>query len=246
MIKDEPTDLKNVIILRVFDSFTVALWTAVALPLTEELFNMELTDLLPLMLLALVTTVSANALMPCWLKCFTYSKLFKYGMYWGLMNKFLKCFLFKNVGRFGNLAFPFFLFSNLCTYPFNDINSVMIVGVLTMFTNENTKGTTLGAVESAVQLTQILANSGGLALTGVLLSDSVTQHIYWPTATLLLSFFVGLYTTYIGVYFVVPQLEEFKRKEEETAISLTQEAEDVQMSGLNKEVKRTPDSGMSE
>jgi len=243
-LKDEPEDLRNAIILRVGDAFNQALWTACALPLTKELFDMELVDLLPLMVLNLVLSITGNALMPCWTKCMSYTNLFKYSIIAALVGRFLRAFMFKKVGRFGNLAIPYLVFTAVCTYPFGELTTVMIVGVMTMFIDEKKKGTTLGAVESAVQVSQILANSGGLALTGLFLRDDITQHFYYPTVCLLISFLVTIPLTYIGIYKVVPPLREFKKKEQErqeekeAAIRITQEEEDIQMSAVKGTEKR--------
>jgi len=229
LLRDESVDLQWIIALRVLDTFNQAVWVGIVFTLTKELYDLELKGLLPLMFIGLVLSISGNALMPCWEKCFTYVNLFKWTIVANLVRSILRSLIWKKSDSpLGRLALPYFVFSGVIVYPFGEITSVLIINVVTLFTNEKTKGTTLGAVESAIQVTQILAQSGGAAITGLFLSPTVTQHFYWPTISLFIACLASIAMTWIAFVKVVPCLREFKEKEaQEAEMALTAKTENA-------------------
>jgi len=215
-LREESITLQWLIVIRCLDVFHQTAWTATVLLVIEELYDWEIADVIPLMVLSLVEQVGANLLMPQWERCFTYTQLWKYSTNMYLVTRTMRAFIWK-----GKSGIPFLILSGLVTFPFADIFTPLNLSAITFYTDPSRKGTTFGAIEALLQVVSILSQAAVPAIAAVFLDRKHTG-VYWPNISGAMCAIAIIAMWFVARFKAIPLIaimdeEKLQKSQQETA-----------------------------
>jgi len=210
-LRNESRTLKKLIGIRIIDVFSTSSWIVTMPIIVEEIYGWEVKDIVPWVSITVILVFISNICLKWWEQCIDKVRLFALALGTLLFQRLWRIFLMKDKTWM-------FAFQVVVSFPFGDLFTALNVSFMTDQIDPKSKGRVLGAVEAALMITTIIAQSVCPALFGFFVSNDAP--VYLPTIPCILAFSftaISVWLFYM-IFYVNRKTIEQKTTTRETAI----------------------------